>query len=127
MGIHSCYIGDIMENYEIHRELFNLPQYVLPIAMLCFGFPRNKESQPDRVPRFDSQYIAFKNTYQHQDKEQILKMFSPLEEKFQKMGVQSTGALNVGQHNYLRKFTAEFSFEMNRSVQEMLINWSKIE
>ncbi|MHB8134652.1 MAG: nitroreductase family protein [Anaerolineaceae bacterium] len=127
LGIHSCYIGDILENYEIHRELFCLPQYVLPVAMLCFGFPRNTNSQPDRVPRFDPQFIAFKNKYQQQDKEQLLQMFSSLEAKFQKMGVQPTGAKNVGQHNYLRKFVAEFSFEMNRSVQEMLLNWSKIE
>lgn len=127
MGIHSCYIGDIMENYEIHRELLNLPQYVLPIALLCFGSPRNKDSQPDRIPRFDPQFIAFKNKYRHQDKEQLRMMFSELEVKFQKMGSQPNGATNVGQHNYLRKFIADFSFEMNRSVQEMLINWSKVE
>ena len=127
MGIHSCYIGDIMENYEIHRELFSLPQYVLPIAMLCFGFPRNSDSNPDRIPRFDPQFIAFKNKYQRQDKEQLLHMFSALEEKKKKMGVQPNGAKNMGQHNYLRKFIADFSFEMNRSVQEMLINWSKVE
>lgn len=28
LGVGSCYIGDIMEQYEIHRELFNLPDYV---------------------------------------------------------------------------------------------------
>jgi hypothetical protein len=37
---------------------------------------------------------------------------------------KSTGAKNVGQHNYLRKFTADFSFEMSRSVAAMLKNWS---
>lgn len=34
------------------------------------------------------------------------------------------GALNIVQMNYLRKFTAEFSLEMNRSVRQMLKNWS---
>ncbi|MFQ5832277.1 MAG: nitroreductase family protein [Candidatus Thorarchaeota archaeon] len=26
LGIGSCYIGDIMENIEIHREMFDLPK-----------------------------------------------------------------------------------------------------
>ncbi len=29
LGIGLCYIGDILEKYEIHRELFNLPDYVI--------------------------------------------------------------------------------------------------
>ena len=33
-GIGSCYIGDIMEQYETHKELFNLPQYIFPICMV---------------------------------------------------------------------------------------------
>ena len=27
-GIGSCYIGDITEQYEVHKEMLNLPQYV---------------------------------------------------------------------------------------------------
>lgn len=33
-GIGSCYIGDIMENYEKQRRLLNLPDYVFPAVML---------------------------------------------------------------------------------------------
>lgn len=39
LGIGSCYIGDIMENIEIHREMFDLPKWVFPITLLCFGYP----------------------------------------------------------------------------------------
>ncbi len=28
LGLGSCYIGDIMENYEEHKRLFDLPDYV---------------------------------------------------------------------------------------------------
>mgnify|MGYP002225984529 CR=1 FL=1 len=38
-GIGSCYIGDIMENYEKQRRLLNLPDYVFPAVMLVFGWP----------------------------------------------------------------------------------------
>lgn len=33
-GIGSCYIGDIMENAEIHRDILGLPDYVFPAALL---------------------------------------------------------------------------------------------
>ena len=37
LGIGSCYIGDIMEQYALHREILNLPEYVFPAAMVVFG------------------------------------------------------------------------------------------
>ena len=43
LGLGSCYIGDIMENAEIHRELLGLPPYALPITMLCFGYPTEQQ------------------------------------------------------------------------------------
>ena len=39
LGIGSCYIGDIVENFEIHKELLNLPPQVAPLCMLVFGYP----------------------------------------------------------------------------------------
>jgi FMN reductase (NADPH)/FMN reductase [NAD(P)H] len=39
LGIGSCYIGDIMEQYETHKEILDLPRYVFPICMLVFGYP----------------------------------------------------------------------------------------
>lgn len=39
LGIGSCYIGDVMERCEIHRELLNLPPWVFPAAMVVFGYP----------------------------------------------------------------------------------------
>ena len=39
LGLGSCYIGDITENYEYHKRLLKLPKYVVPAAMLCFGYP----------------------------------------------------------------------------------------
>ena len=51
LGIGSCYIGDIMENYEAHRDLFGLPQYVFPICLLCFGYPTQGQMQRPMTPR----------------------------------------------------------------------------
>ena len=43
LGIGSCYIGDIMENCEAHRELLHLPKYVFPCCMLVLGFPTEQQ------------------------------------------------------------------------------------
>lgn len=39
LGLGSCYIGDILENCELHREILNLPECVVPACMLVFGYP----------------------------------------------------------------------------------------
>ena len=50
LGLGSCYIGDILENAETHRALLRLPEYVVPAAMLVFGYPtgssRSGRSRP---------------------------------------------------------------------------------
>ena len=47
LGIGSCYIGDIMENYEIHRDLFGLPHYAFPSASCVSAIrPRGRCSAP---------------------------------------------------------------------------------
>lgn len=45
MGIGSCYIGDIMEQYETHRDLFGLPKYAVPAAMVVFGYPSRQQQE----------------------------------------------------------------------------------
>ncbi len=52
LGVATCYIGDILENYETHRELFDLPPMAVPIAMLVLGYPKDGR-MPQPRPRFD--------------------------------------------------------------------------
>jgi nitroreductase len=126
LGIGSCYIGDILENWEIHQKLFDLPRYTFPAALLCFGRPA---AQPhgERVPRFERSFIVHQNHYRRFTAEELNDMFLPF-------GVHSLehrdypgSAQNAAQRNYLGKFTAEFSREMTRSVREILKNWSEYE
>ena len=123
LGVGSCYIGDIMENYEIHRELFDLPQYVFPIVLLCFGYPTRKQREREKTNRFDKQLIVFKDKYKRLNKEEFNNMQKDLEEKVAKISHFLPGAKNIGQHIFLRKFNADFSMEMNRSIREILQNW----
>jgi nitroreductase len=123
LGIGSCYIGDIMENYEIHRDLFGLPQYVFPICLLCFGYPTAGQMQRPMTPRFDRKFIVFQNRYRRLDAADFDEMYRDMQERFLKNPDRPDGITNVGQANYARKFAAGFSKEMTRSVQAILRNW----
>ena len=37
LGYGSCYIGDIIENCDIQREILGLPEYVKPVCMAVYG------------------------------------------------------------------------------------------
>lgn len=123
LGVGSCYIGDIMESYEIHRKLFYLPQYVFPIVLLCFGYPTKQQRERGQTRRIDKQFIVFKDKYRRLNKEEFNSLHKDLEERVSKANNFFPEAQNLGQHIFLRKFNADFSKEMNRSVREILQNW----
>lgn len=45
LGVGSCYIGDVMERCEEHREMLNLPPHVFPAAMLVLGYPTEQQAR----------------------------------------------------------------------------------
>lgn len=123
-GLGSCYIGDIMEQYETHKKLFNLPQYTFPICMLCFGYPTQQQKDRKYTTRFDQKFIVFENQYRRLGSDDFQKMFLELDSQISKKKA-AEGIANSGQAMYLRKFSAGFSVEMNRSVRAILKEWMK--
>jgi len=121
-GIGSCYIGDIMEQYEIHKELFDLPQYTFPICLLVFGYPTPEQLNRPYTKRFDEKFILFQNQYRRLDKEEFQEMFKEHESQMSK-GQAREGIANFGQAMYFRKFASAFSMEMSRSVRLIVDEW----
>lgn len=112
LGIGSCYIGDIMENCEIHREMLNLPEYVFPAAMLVFGYPTEAQKARKKPERSDLKYIVHENGYRRMDKEALSRMLAKSREDFDfDRWIQAFCA---------RKFNSDFAKEMSRSVGEYL-------
>lgn len=122
LGIGSCYIGDIVENWEIHQRMFNLPRYTFPAVLLCFGKPKDKPIRK-RTARFDRKFIVHRDRYQQITTKELDEMFLPFGSRSFEEHAYPNGAQNIVQHNYFRKFTADFSIEMNRSVKAMLGSW----
>lgn len=123
LGIGSCYIGDILENAEVHRQMFNLPRFTLPITLLVFGRPAVVKAENRLTPRFDSEFICFKNRYQRLEDEQLVKMFKDAAAHSFPQYPLNQAVENLGRQNYLRKFISDFSIEMNRSAREWVHGW----
>jgi nitroreductase len=124
LGIGSCYIGDILENCETHRELFQLPDYVFPICLVCFGYP--KQESPDRPlsSRFARDFIVFRDRYRRLGAAELEEMYRERQKLVNESWNDNPPAPSFGQVLYERKFETAFAREMNRSVREMLKVWT---
>lgn len=123
IGLGSCYVGDIMENYEVHRELFQLPQYAFPICLVCFGYPRGGEPRRPLTTRFSTEYVVFEDRYRALSESELRRMFDSEDAQASGQARAADEEGSPGARVYRRKFSAEFSREMRRSVRKMLERW----
>lgn len=117
LGLGSCYIGDVMENCEIHRELLNLPEYVFPAAMVVFGYPTENQLLREKPQRVEMKHIVHENTYRCMEADELQEMFDPK-------------AKNKTYEEWMkafcnRKYNSDFSKEMTRSVGVFLEAFEK--
>ena len=108
LGVGSCYIGDIIEQWETHREIFQLPEYVAPVSMLVFGYPTQQQKERPLVSRFPKETIVFENQYRDLSEEELNDF------------CKSDRAKLICEN----KYTSEFALEMERSAKEILKNWT---
>jgi FMN reductase (NADPH) len=121
IGIGSCYIGDIMEKYEFHKKLLNLPEFAFPAAMLCLGhYPENHNLKPRE--RFPEKYVVFNEEYKMLSSEEIQDMHKALNAR--PIAGNKYNAENYAQMHYAFKTGADFSIEMTRSIKEVLKVWN---
>ena len=110
LGIGSCYIGDILERCETHRALLSLPEYVVPAAMVAFGYPTDQQRAREKPRRRAMEHIVHENTYRRMDGAELEAMLAD----------------HAGQRSYTdwlqafcqRKYNSDFSREMSRSAAE---------
>ena len=116
-GIGSCYIGDIIENYEEQRRLLQLPEYVFPAAMLVFGWPTEQQMQRPKPQRVDQKYIVHENTYRSMDGNELRDMFA---------GHCNNRSFEDWMMAFCkRKYNSDFSKEMSRSVHKYLEQYAE--
>lgn len=110
LGIGSCYIGDVMERCETHRELLGLPSYVFPAAMLVFGYPTAQQQAREKPLRCPMDTIVHENGYHRLSGPELRRM---LADKHPNMPFEEWARRFCE-----RKYNSEFSREMSRSVAQ---------
>lgn len=117
LGIGSCYIGDILESCEKHREMLGLPPYVVPAAMLVFGYPTKQQMERKKPERVKLSHIVHENGYRKMDGAELVEMFAP------KAGIRTYEEWMKAFCE--RKYNSDFSKEMSRSVEVYLKEFRK--
>ena len=110
MDIGTCYIGDIMEQAEYHKRLFNLPDFTMAATLVVMG---KFDKKPAVRSRFGSTYVVSQEIYPEVNQTFIDDMFGPSEEN----------KPDFAQKFYGRKMAAEFFKEMSRSIKVYLNQW----
>ncbi len=108
-GLGSCYIGDIIENREYHKELLNLPDRVVPIGMLVIGYPTEGQIKRNKPQRCEQKFIIHKDSYRTMTGDELRDMLS----------------YKAGEKSYeewltafcKRKYDSDFCKEMTRSAK----------
>ena len=119
LGIGSCYIGDILERYETHRELLHLPKYVVPTAMVVFGYPTKQQQEREKPVRLPEAAVVSENTYRQMEAEEYASVLSDRQGKTEE-------EFDRWLHAFCkRKWNSDFSAEMSRSVGVMMKEWAE--
>jgi nitroreductase len=59
-GLGSVYVGSIQGIIDEIRDYFSIPKLVLPMMLLCIGYP---ESIPNTIPKLERKVITHKEKY----------------------------------------------------------------
>jgi len=84
LGLGSVYIGTIFEFVPQVRKMFKLPRGVLPVVLLCFGYPKSKPQPRKKLPL---KAIVHSEHYHELDAEELKRLYS---EKYPDMKVTIT-------------------------------------
>jgi FMN reductase [NAD(P)H] len=84
LGMGSVYIGTILDFVRPTRELFSLPRGVLPVVLLCLGYPR---IPPKPRKKLEPAVVAHEEQYRELSDSELLAAF---EAKYEGVRVEPT-------------------------------------
>ncbi|MFX1455241.1 MAG: nitroreductase family protein [Promethearchaeota archaeon] len=72
-GLGSVYVGSIQGLIDDIRKIFSIPKLVLPMMLLCIGYP---ESIPTTIPKLNRDIITHQEKYNILDDSEIEKAYN---------------------------------------------------
>lgn len=108
LGLGSVYIGTVQSVINGTREHFDMPDYVLPLMVLCIGYPK---SVPKHIPKLKTGDIIHDGKYRVRNDDEVRKMFG---DKY--------GDLDDNLDNYLKR-----AFVESVEAAEQSAEWADVE
>lgn len=84
LGLGSVYIGTILEFLNDIKEMFKLPKGVLPVVLLCLGYP---ETKPTPRKKLAPKILVHRERYQEIEDQKLIDAFK---EKYPDLKVEIT-------------------------------------
>lgn len=84
MGLGSVYIGTVLEHFAALQEMFALPKGVMPVVLLCLGYPK---SRPTVRKKLGNEHVVHRERYRELPDEVLLEGF---EQKYAGQKVPAT-------------------------------------
>ena len=109
LGLGSVYVGTIQSCMDRARELFAIPDYVLPMMVLSLGYPK---SIPRTIPKLKREVIAHHEQYQSCSDDEIITAFD-----------QKYGEFSIKPEEYLQKAFIE-TIEADKQGADGWTEWA---
>ncbi|UCG92010.1 MAG: nitroreductase family protein [candidate division WOR-3 bacterium] len=84
LGLGSVYVGTVLEFFRKLRDMFNLPKGVLPVVLLCLGYPKTK---PRPRKKLGIDVIVHSDKYTQSKDDDLKKAF---DEKYPNLKIEIT-------------------------------------
>lgn len=119
LGIGSCYIGDVLEQREDLIPLLHLKPFLIPAAMVVFGYPTEQQKDRPKPKRFSRDLVVRRDRYRDlregSDGESGT-IRGELARLHRKDGEGFDFSASI-QAFHKRKYASDFAREMNRSAE----------
>ena len=73
LGLGSVYIGVVQSVINQVRSFFSIPELVLPLMVLCLGYPA---SVPKNIPKLNRNVIVHEETYKMMSDQEIIEAYN---------------------------------------------------
>jgi len=116
MGLGSVFVGSIWKSLQRIAQILQLPADVLPILLLCIGYP--SESPPKR-PRWPLRAVMHENSYIMPDEGIMRNYYREANRTLLQMNYFKKGVNSWAEH-WRRKFKKEDMMLWERNLREEL-------
>lgn len=119
LGLGTVFIGSVWDSMKKVAQILKVPNDVLPILILCLGYPH--ETPPKR-PRWPRKAVLHENYYSMPSNNLMTRYYQGANKELVKMNYFSKGTKSWAEHWQIKfdpKYVEEWEDILKRDLQEM--------